>query len=168
FTIEYRTIYFGESSTTRTLDYAVNLYESGATIFDYTYGLVNPTTQSGRITSVGVQRDTTVFRQFACDATGQTPPVSTGQRMSWILGSCSTPTPLPSRTPTPTPTPAATPTPTPTPTRTPTPTPTPTATPTPTVTPTPTPTRTPTPTPTVTPTPTPTPTPTVTPTPVTS
>ena len=82
FTVEYRTTYFGETSATPTLDYAVNLYESGATIFDYTYGLINSTTQTGRITSVGVQRDTSVFRQFSCDATGLTPPVSSGQRLT--------------------------------------------------------------------------------------
>ena len=86
FTVEYKTIYFGEASTTPTLDYEVNFYESGATAFDYTYGLINATTQTGRITSIGVQNNATLFRQFACDATGLTPPVTTGQRLSWTLG----------------------------------------------------------------------------------
>ena len=54
FTVEYKTIYFGETSTTPTLDYEVNFYESGSTAFDYTYGVIAPTTQTGRITSIGV------------------------------------------------------------------------------------------------------------------
>ena len=139
FTVEYKTIYFGETSTTPTLDYEVNFYENGSPAFDYTYGVIAATTQTGRITSIGVQNSATLFKQFACDATGQTPPVTTGQRLSWAFGSCATPTPsptaprrrrlrhgLPQRQPrrnanahlTPTPTPA---TPTPTPTATPTP-----------------------------------------------
>ena len=112
FTVEYKTIYFGEASTTPTLDYEVNFYESGATAFDYTYGLINATTQTARITSIGVQNNATLFRQFACDATGQTPPVTTGQRLSWTPGPCATPTPSPTTSPgqTPSPTPSCTPT----------------------------------------------------------
>ena len=56
FSIEFRSIYFGETSTTPTLDYEVNLRESGSTPFDYTYGLVNTTTTTGRIT---LDRDAT-------------------------------------------------------------------------------------------------------------
>ncbi len=92
FTIEYRTIYFGETSSTPTLDYEVNLYESGSPTFDYTYGLVNATTQTGRTTSIGVQRDSTSFTQYACDPTGQTPPVSSGQRIVWTPAACGTAT----------------------------------------------------------------------------
>ncbi|MDQ2806925.1 MAG: hypothetical protein M3Z04_08455, partial [Chloroflexota bacterium] len=92
FSIEYHTIYFGETSTTPTLDYEVNLYENGTPAFDYTYGLINGTTQTTRITSVGVQRDATVYTQYACDSTGQMPPVATGQRLNWTLAACATPT----------------------------------------------------------------------------
>ena len=79
FSVEYRTIYFGETSATPTLNYEVNFYENGSPAFDYTYGLVNGTTQTGRITSIGVQQNTTLFTQFACDTTGQSPPVTNGQ-----------------------------------------------------------------------------------------
>ena len=82
FRVEYRTIYFGETSATPTLNYEVNLYESGSPAFDYTYGLVNSTTTTGRITSIGVQQNTTLFTQFACDTTGQSPPVATGQKLT--------------------------------------------------------------------------------------
>ncbi len=98
FSIEYRTIYFGETSTTPTLDYEVNLYESGGVSFDYTYGLINATTQTGRITSVGVQQTTTSYTQYACDSTGQAPPVSTGQRITWSVTACATPTVPPTAT----------------------------------------------------------------------
>ena len=43
FRVEYRTTYFGETSTTPTLNYEVNVYENGSPAFDYTYGLVNST-----------------------------------------------------------------------------------------------------------------------------
>ena len=72
FRVEYRTIYFGENSTTPTLNYEVNVNENGIPAFDYTYGLVNSTTQTGRITSIGVQQNTTRFTQFACDTTDRT------------------------------------------------------------------------------------------------
>src|SRR5215475_5910886 len=39
FRVEYRTIYFGETSATPTLNYEVNIYENGSPAFDYTYGL---------------------------------------------------------------------------------------------------------------------------------
>jgi hypothetical protein len=82
FRVEYRTTYFGETSATPTLDYEVNLYENGSPAFDYTYGLINGTTTTGRITSIGVQKNTTLFTQYACDTTGQTPPVATGQKLT--------------------------------------------------------------------------------------
>src|SRR6476659_5601494 len=82
FRVEYRTTYFGETSATPTLDYEVNLYESGSPAFDYTYGLINGTTTTGRITSIGVQKNTTLFTQYACDSTGQAPPVATGQKLT--------------------------------------------------------------------------------------
>ena len=63
----------------------MNLYESGSTPFDYTYAVMNTTTTTGRISSIGTQRDPAFFTQFACDATGQTPPVTAGQRISWTL-----------------------------------------------------------------------------------
>ena len=110
FRVEYRTTYFGETSSTPTLDYEVNLYESGTPVFDYTYGLINSTTTTGRITSIGVQRDATLFTQYACDTTGQNPPVATGQKLTAALAPCGTPTP----TATPTTTASGTPTPTPT------------------------------------------------------
>jgi hypothetical protein len=109
FTVEFKTIYFGETSTTPTLDYEVNFYESGATPFDYTYGVIAPTTQTGRITSIGTQNSITLFKQFACDATGQTPPVTSGQRLSWTFGACASPTPGTSPTPGITPTPSVAP-----------------------------------------------------------
>jgi len=112
FTIEFRTIYFAETSTTPTLDYEVNLYESGS--FDYTYGSMNPTATTGRISTIGVQRDPAFFRQFSCDTTGQAPPVSAGQRISWALAPCGTPTPTATATATPTGTATNTPTSTPT------------------------------------------------------
>ena len=83
--MEYRTIYFGETSATPTLNYEVNVYENGSPAFDYTYGLVNSTIHTGRITSIGVQQNTTLFTQFACDTTGQSPPVATGQKLTATL-----------------------------------------------------------------------------------
>ena len=109
FTVEYRAIYFGETSTTPTLDFEVNLYESGSTPFDYTYAVMNTTTQTGRISSIGTQRDPAFFRQFACDATGQTPPVTAGQRISWTLAACGTPSATPTSTATATATATSTP-----------------------------------------------------------
>ena len=61
FRVEYRTTYFGETSATPTLNYEVNLYESGSPAFDYTYGLVDSPTTRGRITSIGVQQNTTLI-----------------------------------------------------------------------------------------------------------
>jgi hypothetical protein len=107
FRVDYRTTYFGETSATPTLNYEVNLYESGSPAFDYTYGLVNSTTTTGRITSIGVQENTTLFTQFACDPTGQSPPVATGQKLTATLQACGSPTPTP--TPTTTATPSCTP-----------------------------------------------------------
>jgi len=107
--VEYRTIYFGETSTTPTLNYEVNLYENGSPAFDYTYGLINSTTTTGRITSIGVQQNTTRFTQFACDTTGQSPPVATGQKLSATLAPCGTPTPTATPTATPTGTPGCSP-----------------------------------------------------------
>ena len=101
FRVEYRTTYFGETSTTPTLNYEVNVYENGSPAFDYTYGLVNSTTQTGRITSIGVQQNTTLFTQFACDTTGQSPPVATGQKLTASLQPCGSPTPTPTSTATP-------------------------------------------------------------------
>jgi len=124
FTIEYRTIYFGQASTTHTLDYEVNLYESGATPFDFNFQTIVPFSFSGRILSVGVQKDSTAFTQVGCDTSGFTnPPVASGQRYVWNLAPCASPTPTATRTPTPTPTATATATATPT-AGTPTPTPT--------------------------------------------
>jgi len=91
--VEYRTIYFGETSATPTLNYEVNVYENGSPAFDYTYGLVNSTITTGRITSIGVQQNTTLFTQFACDPTGQSPPVATGQKLTATLQACGSPTP---------------------------------------------------------------------------
>jgi len=101
FRVEYRTIYFGETSATPTLNYEVNIYENGSPAFDYTYGLVNSTTTTGRITSIGVQQNTTRFTQFACDTTGQSPPVTTGQKLTATRQPCGTPTPTPTSTATP-------------------------------------------------------------------
>ena len=88
FRVEYRTTYFGETSATPTLNYEVNVYENGSPAFDYTYGLVNSTITAGRITSIGVQQNTTLFTQFACDTTGQSPPVATGQKLTATLPPC--------------------------------------------------------------------------------
>ena len=107
FRVEYRTTYFGETSTTPTLNYEVNVYENGSPAFDYTYGLVNSTTQTGRITSIGVQQNTTLFTQFACDTTGQSPPVATGQKLTASLQPCGSPTPTPTATATPSCTPSS-------------------------------------------------------------
>ena len=96
--MEYRTTYFGETSTTPTLNYEVNVYENGSPAFDYTYGLVNSTITTGRITSIGVQQNTTLFTQFACDTTGQSPPVATGQKLTATLAPCGSPTPTPTPT----------------------------------------------------------------------
>ena len=52
FSVEYRTTYFGQTSSTPTLDYEVNLYESGTPAFDFTYGLVTPFTATGRFLTV--------------------------------------------------------------------------------------------------------------------
>ena len=109
FRVEYRTIYFGETSATPTLDYEVNLYENGSPAFDYTYGLINGTTTTGRITSIGVQENTTLFTQFACDTTGQGPPVATGQKLTASLAPCGSPSPTPTPTTTATATPSCTP-----------------------------------------------------------
>ena len=107
FRVEYRTIYFGETSSTPTLNYEVNVYENGSPAFDYTYGLVNSTTTAGRITSIGVQQNTTLFTQFACDTTGQSPPVATGQKLTASLAPCGSPTPTATPTATPTSTPVS-------------------------------------------------------------
>ena len=107
--MEYRTTYFGETSATPTLDYEVNLYESGSPAFDYTYGLINSTTTTGRITSIGVQENTTLFTQYACDTTGQTPPVATGQQLTASLAPCGSPTPTATPTTTASATPSCTP-----------------------------------------------------------
>ena len=92
-----------QTSTTPTLNYEVNVNENGIPAFDYTYGLVNSPTQTGRITSIGVQQNTTRFTQFACDTTGQNPPVTTGQKLTATLAPCGSPTPTPTGTPTCTP-----------------------------------------------------------------
>ncbi len=109
FRVEYRTTYFGETSATPTLDYEVNLYESGSPAFDYTYGLINSTITTGRITSIGVQENTTLFTQYACDTTGQTPPVATGQKLTASLAPCGSPTPTATPTTTASATPSCTP-----------------------------------------------------------
>src|SRR5262249_39954590 len=101
FRVEYRTIYFGETSTTPTLNYEVNINENGSPAFDFTYGLVNSTATTGRITSIGVQQNGTVFTQFACDTTGQNPPVATGQKLTATLQACASPTPTATPTGTP-------------------------------------------------------------------
>ena len=94
FRVEYRTTYFGQTSSTPTLNYEVNLYESGTPAFDFTYGLVTPFTATGRFLTIGVQQNTTRFTQFACDPTGGTnPPVATGQKLTGSLQPCGSPTP---------------------------------------------------------------------------
>ena len=117
FNIEYRTVFFGETTATApTQNYEVRLFE-GQTSYDVIYGLVTPkATVNDSALTVGVQKNSTAgqFTQVGCDATGgQVPPVSTGQRYHYTLGGvCPTPTPSPS----PTITPGQTPTPTPSPT----------------------------------------------------
>ena len=102
--MEYRTIYFGQTSSTPTLNYEVNLYESGTPAFDYTYGLVTTFSATGRFLTVGVEKDTTLFTEYGCDITGGTsPPVSTGQQLTATLLPCGTPTPTPTATATSTP-----------------------------------------------------------------
>ena len=99
FRVEYRTTYFGQTSSTPTLNYEVNLYESGTPVFDFTYGLVTTFSATGRFLTVGVEKDTTVFTEFGCDPTGGTnPPVSTGQQLTASLQSCGSPTPTPTAT----------------------------------------------------------------------
>ena len=106
--VEYRTIYFGQTSATPTLNYEVNLYESGTPAFDFTYGLVTTFTATGRFLTVGVQHDTTRFTEFGCDPTGGTnPPVATGQKLTASLPPCGSPTPT--ATPTTTASPSCTP-----------------------------------------------------------
>ena len=61
FSVEYRTTYFGQTSSTPTLNYEVNLYESGSSAFDFTYGLVTPFTATGRFLTVGVEHDPTTI-----------------------------------------------------------------------------------------------------------
>ena len=101
FHAEYRTIYFGQTSATPTLNYEVNLYESGTPAFDFTYGLVTPFTATGRFLTVGVEHNTTSFTEFGCDPTGGTnPPVATGQKLTASLASCGSPTPTATATPT--------------------------------------------------------------------
>ena len=108
FHVEYRTIYFGQTSATPTLNYEVNLYESGTPAFDYTYGLVTPFTAAGRFLTVGVQHDATRFTEYGCDPTGGTnPPVATGQKLTATLQPCGSPTPT--ATPTTTASPSCTP-----------------------------------------------------------
>ena len=79
FHIEYRTIYFGQTSATPTLNYEVNLNENGIPAFDFTYGVVDRPRPPARFLTVGVQHDTTRFTQFGCDTTGartrRSPPV---------------------------------------------------------------------------------------------
>ena len=100
--MEYRTTYFGQTSSTPTLNYEVNLYESGSSAFDFTYGLVTPFTATGRFLTVGVEHDPTRFTEFGCDPTGGTnPPVATGQKLTASLQPCGSPTPTPTATATP-------------------------------------------------------------------
>ena len=70
FTVEYRTIYFSQTNTTHTLDYEVNLYESGAPAFDFNFLTIVPFNLASRILSVGVQQDSTTFTQVGCDTSG--------------------------------------------------------------------------------------------------
>ena len=108
FHVEYRTIYFGQTSATPTLNYEVNLNENGIPAFDYTYGLVTPFTATGRVLTVGVQHDATRFTEYGCDPTGGTnPPVATGQKLTATLAPCGSPTPT--ATPTTTASPSCTP-----------------------------------------------------------
>ena len=106
FSVEYRTTYFGQTSSTPTLNYEVNLYESGSSAFDFTYGLVTPFTATGRFLTVGVEHDPTTFTEYGCDPTGGTnPPVATGQKLTASLQPCGSPTPTPTVSGTPSPTP---------------------------------------------------------------
>ena len=63
------------TSSTPTLDYEVNLYESGTPAFDYTYGLVTTFSATGRFLTVGVEQNTTLFT-----GTGVIPQVGRARR----------------------------------------------------------------------------------------
>ena len=114
FNIEYRTVFFGESTATApTQDYEVQLFE-GQTSFDVIFALVTPkATVNDSALTIGVEKNNGAgqFTQVGCDPTGgQAPPASTGQRYHFTFGgACPTPTP----TPTATTSPGQTPTPTP-------------------------------------------------------
>ena len=117
FNIEYRTVFFGESTATApTQDYEVQLFE-GQTSFDVIFALVTPkATVNDSALTIGVEKNNGAgqFTQVGCDPTGgQAPPASTGQRYHFTFGgACPTPTPTPTattspgQTPTPTPTPS--------------------------------------------------------------
>src|SRR5262249_20727678 len=72
-------------------------------------GVMNSTTLTSRITSIGVQQNGTVFTQFACDTTGQNPPVVAGQKLTATVQACGSPTPTATPTATSTCTPGGTP-----------------------------------------------------------
>ena len=99
FRVEYRTIYFGETSATPTLNYEVNIYENGIPAFDYTYGLVTAPPSTGRITAIGVQqRHNTIHPVRMRHHRWQSPPVATGQKLTATLAPCGSPTPTPTPT----------------------------------------------------------------------
>ena len=97
FNIEWRTNYYGlAGQSTALLNYEVRLYE-GQTNYDVVYGnIVAATVANDSQLTVGVQKNPTLYTSEGCDTTGGTvPPVSTGQRYAWTLGSCGTASPTP-------------------------------------------------------------------------
>jgi hypothetical protein len=102
FDIEWRADYYLCGGR---VDFELRLHESTGE-FDVIYGQVD---QSGSGTTVGVQRDTEVFTQFACNTAGSITP---GMRLHFTRQSCGAATNTPTATVTGTP-PTATPTSTP-------------------------------------------------------
>src|SRR5206468_7853751 len=105
FDIEFRNAYYPGNATPN-LNYEVRLFE-GQTRFDAVYGsITSHTGGTDSALTVGVQKNTTVFTEVGCDATGTNPPpgVVTGAVFTYNYGiTCPSPTPTPA-TPTPTPT----------------------------------------------------------------
>src|SRR5207302_111227 len=95
FYVEYKTVYYPQNAqTVHTLDYEL-IFTEGSTTVKVAYGLVTTVTGNDSALTVEVQKSTTQYTQYGtCDSTGgTTPPVSSGQRLTFTLPPCVTSTP---------------------------------------------------------------------------
>jgi hypothetical protein len=119
FTIEWRTLLYGNGGSTPNVNFEVRLYENPNEHqrFDVVYGNINPAGATQMFVG-GVQKDEVsgFFTQDFCLQSTETPPTNVSR--TYEVPPCASPTPSPTPTPTvtPTPTPSGTPSPTPSPT----------------------------------------------------